>query len=108
MLIGPGFLEEHVLLDGTRVLLRHIRHDDLAALREGFEHLSPLSRYHRFNGVVRALSDEMLRFFVDADGTDHVAIVATSVPVAGEEPRGLGVARIIRDERDSAVAEFAI
>lgn len=90
------------------MLLRHVQHDDLAALREGFEHLSPLSRYHRFNGVVRALSDDMLHFFVGADGTDHVAIVATSIPVAGAVPRGLGVARFIRDGHTSASAEFAI
>ena len=107
MLTGPDFHEEHVLHDGTRVLLRHIRHEDLPALREGFAHLSPLSRYRRFNGVVRELSDTLLHFFVDVDGHDHVAIVATTVPDDGA-PRGLGVARFVRDGKDPSAAEFAI
>lgn len=108
MVVAPGFLEEHLLRDGTPVLLRHICPDDLAALREGFERLSPLSRYHRFNGVLRELSPAMLHFLVNVDGVDHVAIVATVTPAPGAAPRGVGVARFIRDTHASASAEFAI
>jgi len=107
MRTGLDFNEEHTLRDGTRVVLRFIRHEDLAALKDGFSHLSQVSRYHRFNGQVKELSNQMLHFFVDVDGLDHVALVATTPPMIGIS-RGLAVARFIRDPKEPSAAEFAI
>ena len=58
MRTGPDFREAHVLGDGTRVVLRHIRPDDVAELRRSFDRLSPESRYRRFFGGIAQLSDD--------------------------------------------------
>ena len=108
MLTGPNFHEEHVLDDGTPVTLRHVRPDDAAELKRGFDKLSPSSRYRRFLGSVSELSDEMVRYLTCVDGRDHVAIVAlTRAPDSGAEI-GLGIARFIRSADDPSVAEAAL
>jgi GNAT superfamily N-acetyltransferase len=105
---GPDLSEEHVLADGTRVTIRHIRPEDAEELRRGFERLSPQSRYRRFLGGVTSLSDEQLRYLTQVDGHDHVALVATTLPEGATEPVGLGVARYVRAADEPAVAEAAI
>ena len=106
MLTGPSFQDEHVLLDGTKVVLRHIRPEDATELKRGFDGLSPSSRYRRFLGSVSALSEERLRYLTCVDGRDHVAIVAVS-PRPGEET-GLGIARFVRLADEPTVAEAAL
>jgi L-amino acid N-acyltransferase YncA len=104
----PEFREEHVLADGTRVALRHIRPADADELRRGFEQLSPESRYRRFFGGMAQLSDEMLRYLTEVDGTDHVAIVASAESPDLKTERGLGVARFVRLADRPTVAEAAV
>src|SRR2546425_13125765 len=106
MRTGPDFEEEHVLADGTRVTLRHIRPTDAEALREGFNRLSVESRYRRFFSGISELSDETLRYLTEVDGKDHVAIVATSTSPDLKHEAGYGVARFVRrsDEPDVAAA----
>src|SRR5262245_10851777 len=106
MLTGHDFREEHVLNDGTRVVLRHIAPQDGTALREAFVRLSPVSRHARFHGAPKALSDDVLRYLTNVDGYSHVAIVAITLDAGAE--RGLGVARFVRDAGDPTVAEPAI
>jgi GNAT superfamily N-acetyltransferase len=105
---GPDFREVHVLSDGTRVVLRHIRPDDAAELRRVFDRLSPESRYRRFFGGVSQLSDAALRYLTEVDGHDHVAIVATAESPDLKTENGLGVARFVRLSDDPAVAEAAV
>lgn len=107
MLTGPSFREEHVLDDGTLVTLRHIRPEDAAELKRGFERLSRASRYRRFQGVVNELSAGTLHYLTHVDGTDHVAIVATRRGPNGAEV-GLGVARFVRSREDPTLAEVAL
>jgi GNAT superfamily N-acetyltransferase len=108
MLTGPDFHEDHVLDDGTRVTLRHVRPEDAVELERGFERLSPASRYRRFLGSVSALSPEMLRYLTCVDGQDHVALVAVTRPPGASTDTGLGIARFIRAPADPKVAEAAI
>jgi hypothetical protein len=108
MLTGPSFYEEHVLDDGTRVVLRHIRPSDEPALKNAFDHLSTTSRYSRFQGVLNELSPSTLHYLTHVDGTNHVAIVATTMPEPGKAAIGLGVARFIRMNDDRARAEVAL
>ncbi len=106
---GPEFHEEHVLADGTKVMLRHIRPEDGPELRRGFDRLSPESRYRRFLTGMSSLSDDMVRYLTCLDGQNHVAIVAlTHPPGRADEDIGLGVARFIRADDDPTVAEAAI
>ncbi len=100
---GPDFHEEHVLGDGTRLTLRHVRPGDASELQRGFERLSPRSRYRRFLQPITALTDEQLDYLTRVDGNDHVAIVAFR-----DDGVGLGIARFIRLQADPAVAEAAI
>lgn len=107
MLTGPDFREEHRLSDGTVVTLRHIRPDDAAELKRGFDRLSPESRYRRFFGGVNVMTDKLLRYLTVVDGHDHVAIVASKRGPNGEEI-GCGVARFVRLAGEPTVAEAAI
>ena len=75
------------LLDGRRVLVRAIRHEDKAVLREGFRRLSPESVYHRFFQPKKELSEEDLRYLTEVDFESHVALLA----VLEEEGPGLGL-----------------
>jgi L-amino acid N-acyltransferase YncA len=100
---GPDLHEEHVLADGTRLILRHVRPEDAAELQRGFARLSPQSRYQRFLQPITMLSDEQLDYLTRVDGKDHVAIVALR-----DDGVGLGIARFIRLQADPAVAEAAI
>src|SRR5579863_9921207 len=113
MLTGPTFHEDHVLDDGTKVTLRHVRAEDGPEIRRGFDRLSPSSRYRRFLGGLATLSDETLRYLTVVDGVDHVAIVAVAPGRAegGADPaaeEGLGIARFVRSAEDPAVAEAAL
>ena len=101
---GPDFREEHVLRDGTPIVLRHIRPEDANELRRGLARLSPESRYRRFLGMVMSLSDAQLDYLTRPDGRDHVAIVAAT----REREEGLGVARFVRVPGEPTVAEAAV
>jgi GNAT superfamily N-acetyltransferase len=105
---GPEFREQHVLRDGTRVTLRHVRSDDLAELKRGLERLSPESRYRRFLGAVTPLTDQQLRYLVNVDGHDHVAIVVERDTPGPQGEVGLAIARFVRLKDDPSVAEAAI
>jgi nucleotide-binding universal stress UspA family protein/GNAT superfamily N-acetyltransferase len=90
------------LRDGADVEVRAVEPDDRAALAEGFERLSPESRYRRFFGPMPRLSARDLDYLTRVDHHDHEALVAVDA-VTGD---GVGVARYVRTGPD--VAEPAI
>ena len=108
MIYTAAYIEDAVLRDGTRVRLRLIRPEDKAALRAGFEKLSPASRYLRFFAPKDTLTDTELAYLTECDGIDHVAIAAAHIDDNGGEGEGLGVARFIRGKADRATAEAAV
>ena len=100
-----GFAERRVeLRGGSEVLIRAITPHDKRALRDGFERLSPSSRYRRFLTPMARLTDRQLAYLTELDHRDHEALVAELRP-GGE---GLGVARFVRDAEDPGVAEAAV
>jgi len=99
---------EHVLPDGTRILLRLIRPDDGDELRQGFARLSPATRYYRFFSELPRLSDAMVDYLTQVDGINHVAIIAEMDSPDLKTGTGLGIARFIRLEEDPTVAEAAV
>jgi nucleotide-binding universal stress UspA family protein/GNAT superfamily N-acetyltransferase len=90
------------LPDGTLIEIRPLGAGDREALREGFERLSPESRYRRFFGPMAELSERDLDYLTQIDHHDHEALVAFDAR-SGE---GLGVARYVRIA--PAVAEPAV
>ena len=101
------YRERLSLADGTWAELRMVRPEDAALLREGFERLSPRSRFQRFLSAKPRLSVEELNYLTSMDGEMHVAIGAVTWSPAGRE-LGLGVARFFRSAQAPEVAEVAI
>lgn len=102
-----SYREEANLKDGTRVLLRSIHPSDKDLLRQGFERLSPESRYLRFFSAKSVLSDKELRRLTEVDGINHVAIGAM-LRKNDSDYEALGIARFIRINDEPDVAEPAV
>ncbi|WP_028009219.1 GNAT family N-acetyltransferase [Solimonas flava] len=98
---------KYVLDDGLPILVRPIRPDDAARLREGFARLSRLARRRRFpNGDPDRLSDEQIARLVQIDQINHAAWGAINLDKP-EEP-GIGIARYVRLNGDPRAADVAI
>jgi RimJ/RimL family protein N-acetyltransferase len=96
--------EEVRLKDGSSVLVRPVQPDDRELFVAGFERMSPESRYRRFMGHKRKLSERELDFFTRLDHDLHEAIGAIDM-ASGE---GVAVARMHRHEDDPSLAEAAV
>ena len=92
------------LLDGAEITVRPIRAEDKGRLLDGFDRLSPESRYRRFLGPATALTAEQLAYLTDVDHHDHEALVAVDIATGS----GVGVARFIRSSDNPRAAEFAV
>jgi GNAT superfamily N-acetyltransferase len=103
----PQYRERLALADGTWAELRMVRPEDAALLHEGFERLSPRSRFQRFMSAKPRLSQDELRYLTSVDGERHVAIGAVTRSPTGREV-GLGVGRFFRLEQAPETAEVAI
>jgi len=100
--------EETVYLnDGQRVHLRLMRPSDKEMLREGFEHLSPESRYARFMAPKSRLSERELRYLTEVDGIDHFAMGAIRRRFVSKD-EGIGSARFVRLTGEPDTAEAAV
>jgi GNAT superfamily N-acetyltransferase/nucleotide-binding universal stress UspA family protein len=75
---------------------------DRRLIAEGFERLSPESRYRRFFSPVTRLSARQLDYLTDVDHHDHEALLA----IAEDTRQGVAVARYVRTS--PTVAEPAI
>lgn len=99
-----AYAEHTVLRDGTPIVLRLLRPDDRELLRQGFERLSPESRYTRFFAPKSTLSDDELRYLTEIDQETHFAIGALHATAQV----GLGIARFIALRDEPGMAEAAI
>jgi acetyltransferase len=88
------------------VAIRPIRPDDGERLSASHARLSPESRYRRFLATKPELTAADVRYLVDVDGVDHIALVATRPSPDGDEI--VGVARCIRMPDRPDTGEFAI
>jgi GNAT superfamily N-acetyltransferase len=86
------------------VILRPIRPSDRDLLLDGFERLSPQSRYRRFLAPMDDLSEPLLRYLTEVDHHDHEAIGAID-PASGH---GISIARFIRQADRPDAAEAAV
>ena len=96
---------QHVLSNGTGVVIRPVLASDKPGLSLGLTRLSPESVYRRFLSPKPRFSSEELRYLTEVDGHDHVALVA----VLADDPEILVASgRWVRDAADPATAEVAI
>ncbi len=100
-----SYAVDEVLRDGSAIRIRAIRSDDKARLLDHFAGLSAKTRYFRFFGYKRQLTDEDLARFTQLDFIRHVGLAATSWQKGRE--RFIGVGRYIRKEVPSR-AEIAL
>jgi nucleotide-binding universal stress UspA family protein/GNAT superfamily N-acetyltransferase len=92
------------LEDGSSITIRPISVDDRQALAEGFERLSPESRYRRFFTPVTHLSERELDYLTNIDHHDHEALVA----IDANTGEGIAVARYIRIDANAAEPAIAV
>ena len=90
------------LRDGSRLAIRPVEPDDRATIAEGFERLSPESRYRRFFGPMPELGERDLNYLTRVDHHDHEALVGIDASTG----KAVGVARYVRTGPE--VAEPAI
>jgi protein lysine acetyltransferase len=98
-------VEDVTLPSGRRIGIRPIRADDGPRLQDAYDRLSPQTKYRRFLAVKPRLTEADLTYLTGADGTDHVALVATP---AEEPERIIAVGRFVRLAEEPAAAELAI
>lgn len=95
-----------LLRDGPPILLRPVLASDHQRLREGFDRLSPASRFFRFFRDVRALTDKDIEYLTNIDQRQHVAWCVLDLSREGWP--GLGLGRFVRDADDPTRAETAL
>lgn len=98
-------MEIVTLPSGRRVEIRPIEAADGPRLQAAYERLSPQTKYRRFLAVKPRLTGADVTYLTGADGTDHVALVAT---LADDPGRIIAVARFVRVAEDPSAAELAI
>ena len=98
-------MDSYVRIDPP-VSIRPIRADDGERLSASHERLSPESRYRRFLSAKPVLTGADVRYLIDVDGVDHIALVATRPSPDGEQI--VGVARCIRLPDRPDTGEVAI
>jgi acetyltransferase len=95
----------HYVVDGTDVVVRPLRSEDLPLKADFVRHLSPETRYGRFMVTVNELPPDKLSYLTDVDQVRHVALAAT-VRRDGEQAL-IGVVRYVVDLTGHG-CEFAI
>jgi len=88
------------------VLIRPIRADDGERLSASHARLSPESRYRRFLSAKPELTGADVRYLIEVDGIDHIALVATQPWLPGQPI--VAVARCIRVPGSPDTGEVAI
>jgi RimJ/RimL family protein N-acetyltransferase len=66
------------LRNGRRIEIRALLPDDRNRLVEAVDHASQQSLYRRFFGAKRNFTEKEIRFFVNVDFINHVALVAVA------------------------------
>lgn len=98
----PAHYESDILLrDGSTLHLRPIKPNDLQALMEFHDRLSPRSVYFRYFSPLPALGEDRAKALVNVDYDNTFALIGE---LAG---RLVGVARYYRDEKTHNHAEVA-
>lgn len=93
---------------GAGFRIRAIESVDKKRLADGFQRLSPHSRYRRFFSQKNTLTAEELQRLTEFDGSKHFALGAFELSADRDEGDAVGVARFFRLPEDAETAELAI
>ncbi len=93
---------KNTLKDGTPLFIRSLEPGDEAGLNEGFQRLSNQTRYNRFLGIKKKLSQQELSYLCSPDEQNHFALLGYT------DEQGIGVARCVRDKHQPDIAELAV
>ena len=104
-MVNDTSIETWTLDDGTKLSLRHIVPGDSVKEQAFVRKLSTQSRYFRFHGSIKELSNNDLEKFTNPDPLDTEALII--LYNGGKIEEEIGVARFIID-RDNVSCEFAI
>jgi len=88
---------------GPSLLVRPLRHGDVATVLAVFDQLSPESRRARFNGPKPCLSIQELTQLAAVDDRHHALVAYLE-----GDPRPIAIARLARESRTSAEIAFAV
>jgi len=102
----PPAAFDATLPSGLTLQLAFVRPEHAPRFTAGYEQLSDHSRRMRFFGQVSSLSSKQLEFLTRPDGKNHIAYAALNL--ADPQQPGVGVARAIRLDADSQIAEVAL
>lgn len=91
--------------DGTPIRFRLLRREDKDDLQKGFDQLSRESIRCRFLAPLNKLSEQQWNYLTEIDNKDHLAVCAHE---AGDELKGMGIARYVRLPEEPDAAEMAI
>jgi GNAT superfamily N-acetyltransferase len=94
------------LPNGRRIEIRALRPDDRGGLIEAIDHASAQSLHRRFFGAKRYFTEKEIRFFVNVDFIDHVALVA--VVEEDGHPAIAGGARYVLTAPGTAEVAFMV
>lgn len=94
------------LADGTALHVAFVTPAHAPKFSAGYARLSDHSRRMRFFGQVSSLSSKQLEFLASPDGRNHIAYAGEER--CGDETLPAGVARCIRLDADSKIAEVAL
>lgn len=97
---------EYKTKDGKKLLLRWVKPEDKERIADGIKMMSDKSLYLRFFMPIKQLSDTQLNYFANVDQVNHIAwgILDETCP----NIPGLGIARFVRDETQTHIAEAAV
>jgi GNAT superfamily N-acetyltransferase len=106
---APGdYRAEATLRDGSRVVLRAIRPSDRVEEAAFVARLSDQSRYLRFFGPKRGLTEAEVRYFTEPDVPSHVALVAQRADAPGEPILAVGRYAAMTGAPGRAEVAFAV
>jgi len=87
---------EPILINGQKVTIRPVNHDDSSMQAEFVRQLSAQAKHYRFLGGVQQLSEADVQNLCDVDYHNSMAFVALTTEKG--KTREVGVARYIKDE----------
>lgn len=101
------FIDRQIRLqDGSTLWLRKLHRGNREKLQAFFSRCSPEAIRYRFMSSIRVLSDSLLDYLADVDGSRHVALIVTQQD--GEDERIVGEGRYVALKEQPEAADIAL